>query len=674
MGRVLTEIQRKAPEANIKILAVLDLRDSSSPRDIFNVGSVNYPLRSVEHRSVVFYPTKPHEWRFEDIERIDPVDWRPIPKQNVGRQLWKVDKFIHETCLQSNAIRIGHYITGNGGHFRFFFVTRRIVGIFRDSIVSRIRSEIEDILAKKTDSRLSHILYPSDSKGVDEVARLLSIHYAGVRCEPIHRGGRPQTYTKKKCETDVIAILDNACSSGGTIQYILDIAASMGATLIPVFVLMSRASEERWRFFSRITGYDGHEVIVHALTRIPLPAYRSEHECPLCSRKKDLRKLAISRKYPSLTNTINGEIDRLKEENIDVFTYEENSKESIGLDDVVKFRLALQDPNADLGALAELDLIANNPTNYTNKTKFAIVEAIADEATVLFSPGCTVPSDVREALGQLAVSLGVEKEGKNPDKLRQLWQLIVGVTPELVNVALEEFILDNSSLLKNLKVILLEVVLYVERERETNNALYDTCALIGNLHHRLQQVAHEKKVDRESLHLLSETRRGMERETKLRKIDKNSPLENVAELQRLCRRQNPSKHIYIGECLTRISMISSVKTIVSVLDEQYYKEGSLRDLLLGEVLPRVEACRGIFETIGNADYLIANSNPSLSKDASHLDSSLATLPRNANVQNSNEDIFLRAFHSDESRSARHRLLEWIGKEEGLLLEILILLC
>src|SRR5205823_4123086 len=154
------------------------------------------PLRTIIRRPAnIFTDHKPLDWSYRDIQRIDPVDWRPVQHGSTAAELWDTDRFISDACTESDAIRIGHYFfAGNRNHYKVFFLTQNIVSKYLDDICSRLEQQIREVLSKRERGVVTDIVYPSDSAGMKPIVERLAVEFGGVVPRGINRRGNPRTH------------------------------------------------------------------------------------------------------------------------------------------------------------------------------------------------------------------------------------------------------------------------------------------------------------------------------------------------------------------------------------------------------------------------------------------------------------------------------------------------
>lgn len=669
LSMVLQILLAKCSEINLKILTVLDLRQTGMPKDRFDINDNNFPLVSIFRVPTNTFPNKPHDWSYDEISRIDPVDYRPIVSQKISEELWDADIFVSNTCAESNAIRIGHYNADNGNHYRFFFYSKNIIEKYRDDIVETIRTKIKDINDKRGNGYVSHILYPTGSIGIDHLAEQLAVYFGGAHVRAVERHGNPRTYSNLVNKVDTVVILDTASSSNKTISYLIDVAAEMEAKCIYVCVMMSRSSFRAWRFLSRITGYNNREIIVSCLTRVEIPVFTSETSCPICIRRKHLQRLLHTWRHTKLESIINHELKRIFPKNIATsLIYDDEGSRTSDTNEITRLRLLIEKQRVDPSALTELEQILISTDEKYFKTRKNLLLAYSDETEYLSGEQYGLPEQLHKYLISMSIKLAIQTDDE--EVIRTALQLISLSDPDHLYDTVAQITQNHAENIYLIEVTIIEVLLYAQNNPQ--NDPESILELLRKVHDDLEELAHSCDVHPDILSLVSSVQREFHYNLFTNKAKQDDIADNFIQLLDTCQRKRGGTHPYISHSFMNISMLSDPNAFKSVQDDCYYADAGFREIVLNEVLPRIAAMTGIFKVIDNDDfiYLIKNTSPSLKNDLYILDNSFDRLRTVSQIRRLTHEDLEKYFYNKTAREARKRLGKWLAKEGKMLISLL----
>lgn len=663
LALVLNFLRGRFPDKPLRVLTVLDIRPIGMPNDRFDTDTTSFALRSLYRFPKYLYREKPHAWPYKDIRRIDRVAWRPITQDAHVGELWDSRSFLAVACMESDAIRIGHYRADNGNHYRFFFVTPRLVAKYSDDIVGRIREKVESILQKRSQGCVTHILFPQDTLGISSIVQRLQVHFGGVSVLPVERGGDARIYASRKQQVDTVIILDSACSSNRTISYLMDVAAEMGAACTIVCVMMSRAHSQTWRFVNRITGYSHHDVDVSALTRIEIPVFSSESSCPLCQRRRVLEGILANNRHLALAPAIERELDRLQPKHIRQFISDTTVKECLfDPGEVAYFRLLIEKQRTNTSALTELDAIIKTSDASSQRRREHLLLACSDETSYVFSDELGLPQDLRSPFACMAAGFAITSA--TVPVLRTALQVVSAAGPEMLHETIIDSVRQHVNSLESIEAILLELLIHHETRPH-----HDTTAIVSlfdRMRSEVESLAHHRKVQSDILPLISRVSRSMACDVATQGARTENARDMFLRVARVCRRKKGGTHPFLGECLTKISMLSTAAYASPILEKYYFGEDAFADTMLRELLPGISAMGQLITALDDdaTKYLRDDARPSLRTDFWLVDDALVRLLAVSRAGTLTDDDLNRRLSDREVREALTRLTDWLGQADS----------
>jgi len=679
LKRVAGWLHRRYPNATLRALAVLDIREEGVLADHFPLSDGPVGLTSLHRLPTTFHHEKPHSWSYSEIRRIHPVDWRPLQEEREYADIWAENgiDFVRDACVEAGAIRMGHYQSkGNGNHYRFFFTTKRITEFYRSLIVDRLCARIGNRLDVSPANVVTHILLPKDSQGVRPVAELLSVHFGGARIVPVDRAGDPRTFAGDAGTTDAVVVLDSACSSNRTASFMIDAATTMKPHFLYVCVFMSRAPVNVWRFLSEISGFRRCEVVVDALTRVEIPVYQSEDECPLCAWHRVLDKLISSNRYGSLGEYLRQRYVELKPLDIGTFINDDAppAHRSCELSEIAEFRILLERSRVGTGTFESIQSSVENVRKADLANLEHLVRACQYETTHIFDPQYGPPPDLRERLSKAAER--VLLESPSVVNHRAAIEMLGAISWNRLRDISHEYALRNAMSIELIEMLLSEHLILAERGiHGTNRAdLHgELASLLKSLHQEFEKAARSVFVHPDVLALLSSVRRGLDYEVSVKSALEAGFVAGVAGLLRELRRKGGGTHSFVSESLVNLFMLSCPQDVPGLTRSDYGGSGGLAECLFERILPQLAAIEAALEVIDseNVSYLLQHTVPSLKTDLYLLNEAIVQLRRcMSNGEGVTEKDIAQFFNNDQVDVAKQRLNDWLGADGGPLVTLL----
>jgi hypothetical protein len=287
-------------DANIRaIVTIVDGRNNNNQMDIFHWGKI-IPLFKLLMIPIQYWKQFPHEYEFNDIIRIDPDTDSPIIDDQRGELIWKgIDRqigknfFLYEV-LRNTGLVIGHLNTINR-HLTYAFSTNRIADFFGAEIASTIKANVNSILERDLDlhsPNISHIIYPAYTHGIDKIVGWLNTLFENSSTIALTTttNNRLASNLSHLSPTDTIIFIDDAISTGDTIDQVLEIGENSGAGALIIYILCNRMPKYKMPKYKKLDRYGRLRVHLIFLSEFDVPTF-TETTCPICEYIRELHIL-----------------------------------------------------------------------------------------------------------------------------------------------------------------------------------------------------------------------------------------------------------------------------------------------------------------------------------------------------------------------------------------------
>ncbi len=648
----ISAIERSYPSTTIAIYTVIDCRPKKL-QGVFVHDKEQRQVYAVVSEPNTFHPQKPSGWKYSEIKRIDHVNWRPIHDLPHDEEQYEANQFLSNHCSNSNAIRIGHFHSSNGNHYRFFFSTSHLVNSFSQEFAGRISEAVQKTIGGKLET-VTHIITPDDSVGLEKMLDKLKMHLKGTaKIVKVNRETDTRTYTTD--ESDVVLVFDSACSTTRTAQRLVDVARQLEPKLILVWFLMSRANEDAWRYLTGVDTFRKIPVEVNTLTRVNVPVYAKGNRCPICERKKLINRASNKRFLNRLGDALIRETLRLNSNGIRAL----RDREHIGIaeysDRISKFRMLLERQRSSSSALDEiLELLKSNE----KANRHSILRACSDEHYDIFDTEFGLPPDLRGEFRRLAETT-LETSELSANTLRSSVQVLVATAPFEKPKFLEHIIPEYGDNISAIELVLVEILIHAEFLQE-RFPLHETIKCLKTAQSKIIEHSQQKSVHPETLSILSEIIIELNQQVEVKRVSHFGAHENCSEVIKILTNRMGGTHAYIQESLTLLGMLADPEHTRRQLDELYYGENGLSELLLKQLLPRNNALAPLYETLEHprGDYLLRGSNPSFENDCRNLATIMQEVQAIADNPISKPRDILDAVKRDKTIA---RLKKWTGR-------------
>ncbi|MBX3738907.1 MAG: hypothetical protein KF715_19600 [Candidatus Didemnitutus sp.] len=647
---VLTVVDRRAPEAADGLLR-------------WNDGTV--PLKSVFRRPTVRHDRKPTDWPFRTIRRVNADTWRVLREQGRASEIWNTEDFIEKASILSGAVRVGHYVSPRGPHYKYLFLTDKLVKDRGGEIVDMMQSQIEPLLAKAKLPPVTHILFPERSAGMAEVARRYSELYGGARIIaltspvgelPRMAGAGPNT---------VVLALDSVSSTNQTMFALIDAASALRPKIVIACVLINQASELNRRFLSNIGSYADFQVHAFSLAQVGLPVYPTAASCPLCRRLDLLQELDTSKRFSALQATIDRSITWLSEKSIEAAGAEEPPNgDRIGM--WARYRSLVHETQFLSGpAFAELEGFLNPKQRRTRPQREALFRACENEAMTMSVDRLQSQPDFLRMLMDAAADVALTSN----DRMAQRAALeVTGVVSfEHFRALAVRFAIQHAGHPAQIELLLVEILLLriksATRTKETAELLAEISRQMANAGVTVAPGTRTR---------IAAVRRGVEYESVHAAAANESFATNVANLTNALTCQPVGVHPRLARCLLMLNQISTAENAQFFIANYYEGENGFADLAFSQILPAIAAIAPAIELLGGGTYtyLLGSSNPSLKGDVYRLQAAIETLNALADEGACDEDAIREHYYAPEIAEARARLGRWLGNETDRILQLL----
>jgi len=279
---------------NCQVAAFVDGRDSvlnyitATRSDRAHAVPVLAPFR----RKIPAIADLPHEEGIE-ILLIDQRTHAPTPRDEIGDvQLGPLD--LLEAAGQARALLHGHFEVAK----KHYVDLVDLPGLF-ESMQSRLEQFWSKTLKTLAEHKIAleqiSVLYLHEKMGWEHLVPRFMATKAVAECRPIYREdlfaprADGEAHVKGKCVWFILPVI----ASGTTTRRCLEYAARMkpsapeeGDMLTPARIVISavlgRMAPSELAFYQGVSGYRRSQVQIEVLSFVPLPAYTSENECPIC--------------------------------------------------------------------------------------------------------------------------------------------------------------------------------------------------------------------------------------------------------------------------------------------------------------------------------------------------------------------------------------------------------
>lgn len=665
LSKYISIIEKKLPHAQISILTVIDIRVKEASKRFLEVRGKEHLIKSFFRLPSKFSDVKPSSWSWDSIRRIDENTWRPIKETEIKEELWTIDEFLAKACNELSSVRLGHYYSNNGNHYRLFFSTIDMITSYKNEILNKINEYINRLVIKSNNGFVSHIIYPKDSLGMESLAESLSRKVNGFpKIIPVDRFSSPQSYKLKTETTDIVVALDTATSSARTISLLVEVADSLNANCTLICLMLSRASQLSWSFIHKITGYNNRDIVIKALSRIQIPAFESTFACPLCDKTRFLTKMKTSKKYRSFDQYIKKELDRLKEEHISIHLVDKtHGIQSYDMQNLVKFRLLLELCKENLSSLEELERILKD-AQVPFEVKESLFLSCRDEASVIFNHNSTFPHDWRSLFYDVAKNVNLNSQNNE----------VIAATLEVLSTSDRLDFLNHiitfsrkfASEEDKIEILIIELLILIERDPKIEGYLFKTIERIYNF------FISEKIASAKVLSQISKLKRQLKFTQSKTDLDIDSAINAYKRIIQLLEDRRGLTHPRIGECLLKINMISTPQNAKIMIGRYFEEPNSLKDIMDNSLIPCLAILDEAIDTLDDdrKKYVTEEKEQSLKDDFQVLHDTINAFMLPANERLYGEHSFNLIFENAAYTNALRRLTYYLGNSDKRLLKLL----
>ena len=663
LSNYLKMIERKLKNAEVKVFCIVDTRPRYADSKHFRVDNVEYKLFSVVRRNSVHYEKRPSDWAYEDIFRIDNILWKPIYHKKSLSTYWTIGEFLNKACVENNSMKFGHFFYENRNHYKIFFYNKKIVSNYNKEIIDKIIEGLQESFLKVPKSRLSYIIYPDDSIGIDRLAYRLNVALGGgINILPIKRNANPITYMKKDELCSVVIGLDTATSSHKTVSGLLEIAANLNAQFIYVFVIMSRSAKTSWRFINRITGYNSKDTKIKTLARVDIPAFQSDFHCPMCMRLKDLENLKRKGIFPYIEKAINRDIRDLTPVEINQLLNDKEweSETDIKLKEIIEFRILLEEQKEDYSAWEKIECCLKKRAIECAEN---LILSGAFEAIEIYGKNTTIPKSYLFEIIKKAEEIAFLTNRRNV--LKASIELLFTRDWKKIEDFILKYITIFHSDIDKLTEITIEILVYIERNPDKRNSV---SKFLKNLY---ENMIEKKLGSSVTLSLINSVAQDVKYDSLKVKDTGKSSYRSFLDLIDILKDRRGGAHSYINECLTKIA-VEDPNKILKRIGTYYCGKDNLSDIVENKIIPCIYNLQHLISEINDdrKNYLLRRDEQCLSRDIRVLNDSILMIKQYGRQGPISQDEFQKIYKNEDISAVHKRLGIWL-RNDGLLMKILI---
>lgn len=440
-GKTLEKIANAIQHKTI-VYAIVDGRPSKK-LSLPSIASIESLKRHVFKISQV----KPADWRYEDIQLIDPVSHKLIMvARNSYEALLDSDLSLEDLVVKNNIIRCGHYCYAQTC-YTYFFNTLVLQQVYNDEFIEIIRKDIDEVCTRKlvespniemSDeiiydvSKVTNICYPQNNTPAEAICCDLQSYTGGaVTFLPRITTERGSIYSTASfapnAKADVAVFVDTAATTSNTIKHAMDWASDIKAELLLIYIIINRMPADTASFIEGISRYKGVDVKLKSLFKEYLPAYTT-FECPICSRTRRLESLSKQLMLNKCNRLFQGII--MDNERIPIKDAR-NEQSHPSNDDLkilhsqVYFRSKLENvavaPTV-LGSNSILDFVINARSKQI--IKYAVIRALEREIEVFVAEkkyATVFDSEFKNTIFNLAIDISIDNDTEDDLRASAMW-------------------------------------------------------------------------------------------------------------------------------------------------------------------------------------------------------------------------------------------------------------
>lgn len=637
-----------------KIVCIVDIRDEFVATNELITPNGKIPIEAlIKVPTRLYSESRPADWSWSEIERIDSESWKIIQSESFPSHLWVTseERFISSVIDQADGIEEGHFFNKeNDKHYSYFFLTKKICNKFGPEISTAIIKHSKELSKKRgVLTKISHIIVSGRTFGLDRIIETI-LAETGAKLLKISDLNSVSANDLSEVKLEGVIIIDSAISAGDTIWSLLDIATMCSANAIYVYIIMNRASNRTALRFRKLQRYNNADVSIEQVVSLPILAYKSK-KCPICERMIALDALKAIDCLAYLSDIIDEEIAILKPLPIENFVNNptwEYVYDREALKKRVNLRIKIQkfidgDRQAWQDILAILDSDTINSFYAT-----ALVRVLFNEVQLFSNLHQEFPPDFRKKLFVYCKSL---------IKTNERWRVALGVAAAFKFDMLIKNIKEISDTLiqipNGFKTLIVEIMLH--KEKIMSEELHDCFILLKERHSERLNYELTLSLDGAANYFNKEIAKS------LNKPDK--PIYHFKEIAAaLFLKRGHELHDRLREVWPFISGITPEKSS-EIIEHHYFGDRGFDYLVRKCILPNMSAISSSFDSI------ITSQFPYLKKqifdDVELLNSKIFKLVALQQNDDLSDAAFKRAWEDESFKKAKKRILDCIISPDGI---------